>query len=88
MTRIPLYCERCSTLRAVEDWRQTSPQILTIALSPCGHEQERTAREEWSRVPPTGAGRGARVTSLDAWRRESQRRCEPAARARRRTASR
>ena len=47
MAGIPLYCERCSTLRAVEDWRETSPQTLTIALSPCGHQQERTARMEW-----------------------------------------
>ena len=50
MAGIPLFCERCSTLRAVEDWRETSPHTLTIALSPCGHQQERTARMEW-RVP-------------------------------------
>ena len=47
MASIPLYCDRCSTLRAVEDWRETSPHTLTIALSPCGHQQERIARVEW-----------------------------------------
>lgn len=56
MAGIPLYCERCSTLRAVEDWRETSPHSLTISLSPCGHQQERTARLEW-RAPSRFRGR-------------------------------
>ncbi len=52
MAGIPLFCERCSTLRAVEDWRETSPHTLTIALSPCGHQQERIARVEWQAPSP------------------------------------
>lgn len=56
MAGIPLYCERCSTLRAVEDWRETSPHTLTIALSPCGHQQERTARMEWRAPSPFRTG--------------------------------
>jgi hypothetical protein len=52
MAGIPLFCERCSTLRAVEAWRESSPHTLTIALSPCGHQQERTARMEWREPSP------------------------------------
>lgn len=89
MTRIPLYCERCSRLRAVESWRETSPQTLTIALSPCGHEQERTARLEWHEPAQRGIRRGARVTSIATWRQSPGRlHSLPVARARRRSATR
>ena len=79
MTGIPLYCEQCSTLRAVENWRETSPQTLAIALSPCGHEQERIARVEWHGPGRTGIRRRVSVTSIAAWQRSpDRRRCAPA----------
>ena len=63
MAGIPLYCERCSTLRAVEDWRETSPQTLTIELSPCGHRQERIARVEWREPIRLVTRRASRVAT-------------------------
>jgi hypothetical protein len=74
MAGIPLFCERCSTLRAVEDWRETSPHTLAIALSPCGHQQERNARVEWqarSAFRPRHASRPTTPTAAASHRARS-----------------
>jgi hypothetical protein len=48
MARIPAYCGACRAIRSVNDWRETTPETLTLILGPCGHHMRRTARVEWS----------------------------------------
>jgi len=47
---MPTFCERCRTLRSIEDWHETRDEVMSIVLGPCGHVVRRTARLEW-RVP-------------------------------------
>jgi hypothetical protein len=72
MVGIPLYCTGCSTIRSVEDWRETPRQTMLITMGPCGHEQERTARLEWRQPPSAEAARArcrGRVVPVPARRR-------------------
>jgi hypothetical protein len=41
-----IFCPRCNSLRAVNDWRERGEDML-IELEPCGHLAVRSARMEW-----------------------------------------
>ena len=41
------YCSQCRTVREINDWREQTPDILLLELTPCGHTEQRCARLEW-----------------------------------------